>query len=160
MHNHAATLRIGLAGALIAGLVVAAGTAGAAPEPKQVAAHHHLQVRGSARQVDVSGVAANAKLALIRAGQVVATKRANSLGGAIFFNVRPGTGYRVRVLSSGATSSAVTAHTNRSKPWDPKVYHQAIPDSGIHLLTRIAAQDHHQVWPLQQVPRRRTHCLV
>src|SRR5207244_2563755 len=53
--------------------------------------------RGSARQVDVTGARAGARLVLLnRSGRVVGSRRADSLGGVLFRGVAPGRGYRVR----------------------------------------------------------------
>ena len=73
-------------------------------------------VRGSVQQVDVTGAKAGATLRLrTRAGRTVATTKAGSLGGAVFRNVTPGSGYTVRG-SSGRASKAVTVLPDRSAP--------------------------------------------
>jgi predicted acyl esterase len=93
-------------------------------------------VQGSVQQVDVTGLAANAEASLLNSGgATVSTQRADSLGGLLFRNVTPGAGYRVRVTSSGETSTKVTVHSTASKPWDPGVYNQEIPDNGYTYLT-------------------------
>jgi uncharacterized protein len=132
VRNHGALLRLSLVAALIAGLFVAAATAAASPHAKG----HAFTARGSARQVDVTGVAAGARAALLnRSGHRVATKAADSLGGLVFYGVKPGTGYRVRLLSHGPQSRLITVHSDKSAPWDPKTYHQSIPDQGYGYLT-------------------------
>ena len=118
--------------ALLASLLVAVDTAAASPHVKPGA----LVVRGSAREVLVTGVPAGAKAELTdSAGKAVQTKPADSLGGIVFYKVSPATGYRVHVLPNGPTSKAVTVHSDRPAPWDPKVYDQSIPDSGYGYLT-------------------------
>src|SRR3954464_7009607 len=77
---------------------------------------------GSAKQVYVTGVAPNASMSLIaRAGNTLATQRANSLGGVLFRNVPPATGYRVRRVSDGVQSEALTVHSEQAAPWDPEI---------------------------------------
>ncbi|MGN6474074.1 MAG: CocE/NonD family hydrolase [Mycobacteriales bacterium] len=122
--------KIFAAALLITALVVPLGAASASTAAKG----DHLVARGSARQVLVTGVKPDARAQLTdAAGHVVAHKNADSLGGIVFYNVKPGSGYRVHV--GGATSKPVTVHTNRGKPWDPKVYNQTIPDKGYGYLT-------------------------
>ncbi len=92
--------------------------------------------QGSAEQVYVTGAAPSAQMALLDSGgATVATQDADSLGGLLFRNVAPGNGYRVRLTSSGETSSPVTVHSNAPKPWDPETYNQEIADNGYTYLT-------------------------
>src|SRR4051812_14960459 len=67
---------------------------------------------GSVEQVYVTGLTPGAKAMLFdRAGKALASRRANTLGGLLFRDVRPGTGYRV---GSGATKSGpLTVLTTR-----------------------------------------------
>src|SRR5436309_14331532 len=59
----------------------------------------------SARQVYVTGLAPSAQMSLVNsAGQSIATQSADSLGGLLFRNVAPGTGYHVRASSGGQQS--------------------------------------------------------
>jgi hypothetical protein len=91
---------------------------------------------GSADQVYAVGVSPGTKTSLLGpTGHVVATKHADSLGGVLFRNVRPGSGYRVRVDATSEESQPVAVHTQASAPWDPSVYHQSIPTSGYGYLT-------------------------
>jgi uncharacterized protein len=105
--------------------------------------------QGSAEEVYVTGVAAGAKMSLIGSGgKTVATKHADSLGGLIFYNVAPGTGYRVKLDPHGAESGPITVHTDASAPWDPSVYDQTINDSGYqYLTTRDGTKLALTVWP-------------
>ena len=58
--------------------------------------------QGSAEQVYVTGLAPNAQMSLLNSnGATVSTQNADSLGGLLFRNVTPGSGYRVRVTSTG-----------------------------------------------------------
>ncbi|HEY5142888.1 MAG TPA: CocE/NonD family hydrolase [Solirubrobacteraceae bacterium] len=94
-----------------------------------------LTVRGSVQQVDVTGAKAGATLRLLsRAGRTVATKKAGSLGGAVFRNVSPGSGYTVRA-GKGRAAKAVTVLPDRSAPPSTKLYGQTIPAKGYGYLT-------------------------
>lgn len=111
---------------LLAALVAAAG-ASAAPS---------FSAHGSAEQVYVTGLAANAQMSLITSGgKTLYTQDADSLGGLLFRNVPPGSGYRVWLASDGSESDPITVHSDAAKPWDPSVYNQSIPDSGYTYLT-------------------------
>jgi predicted acyl esterase len=93
-------------------------------------------VRGSVKQVDVTGLPASAEATLLKStGTTVATQNADSEGGLLFRNVKPASGYRVRVTSTGETSAPVTVHNEAAAPWDPSVYDQEIPDNGYTYLT-------------------------
>jgi hypothetical protein len=89
---------------------------------------------GSARQVYVTGLAPGATASLHNgSGGTVATQKADSLGGLLFRDVDPGSGYRVS--SGGTTSAPVKVHTEAAAPWDPSIYDQQIPDDGYSYLT-------------------------
>src|SRR5262245_47560170 len=92
-----------------------------------------LTVRGSVEQVQVTGAAAGARLTLVdRHGATVDTRRAGSLGAAVFRDVTPGAGYRVR---HGATRSGTfTVLPDRSTPPSTKLYGQKIPAAGYGYL--------------------------
>ncbi|MEA2471858.1 MAG: uncharacterized protein QOE38_2857, partial [Thermoleophilaceae bacterium] len=95
-----------------------------------------LNAHGSAKQVYVTGLAAKAQLKLIdKSGRTVATKRADGLGGLLFRNVKPGTGYRVRATKGGAKSGPLTVLSTRAAPPSTDVYNQTIPSSGYGYLT-------------------------
>jgi predicted acyl esterase len=68
-------------------------------------------------------------------GAVVSTQDADSLGGLLFRNVAPGTGYHVRLDSDGEQSGPITVHSEAAAPWDPSIYNQTIPDNGYTYLT-------------------------
>src|SRR6478609_7123692 len=102
--------------ALLAGVVTATQAAAVAPT---------FQAAGSARQVYVTGVAPSAQMSLVTAaGVTLKTQSADSLGGLLFRDVPPATGYRVRRDSDGLTSAAVTVHSEDAAPWDPGIYNQ------------------------------------
>ena len=105
---------------MLALVLVTAASAAAAPT---------FTARGSVEQVYVTGLAPGAQMALLNsAGKTVATRKANSLGGLLFRDVTPGSGYRVRraaggdgsgpltVLSSSRPRRAPASTTSRSRP--------------------------------------------
>jgi uncharacterized protein len=95
-----------------------------------------FNVQGSAQQVDVTGLAANAQASLLNSGGgTVSTQNADSQGGLLFRNVAPGAGYKVRLTSNGETSGPITVHSTGAAPWDPSVYNQPIPEEGYGYLT-------------------------
>jgi len=91
---------------------------------------------GSAKQVYVTGLAPFSQMSLVTsAGQTLYTQSANSLGGLLFRNVPPASGYHVRRDSDGLESGALTVHSERAAPWNPGIYNQSIPDNGYTYLT-------------------------
>lgn len=101
-----------------------------------VASASAFTAKGSAEQVYVTGLPASAQASLLGAsGETVSTQSADSLGGLLFRKVTPGSGYRVRVTSTGEESDAITVHSDAAAPWDPSVYDQSIPDNGYTYLT-------------------------
>ena len=68
-------------------------------------------------------------------GTTLYTQQADSLGGLLFRDVPPGSGYRVRLASSGEQSGPLTVHSDAAAPWDPGIYNQSIPDTGYTYLT-------------------------
>ena len=128
MRNSRISLRVFLATALVASLLTSLGmtTAQAAGD---------FTATGSVRQVYVTGAPPGATLHLRDSdGERVALTKVNRLGGAIFYKVKPGAGYRVR-QEGGPMSDPVTVHTAARKPWDPSVYDQTMPDHGYGYLT-------------------------
>jgi predicted acyl esterase len=99
------------------------------------AAASAFTAQGSAKQVDVTGLAPNAEASLLKNGATVSTQNADSLGGLLFREVKPGKGYRVSVTSNGETSEPITVHSEAAAPWDPSIYEQSIPDNGYTYLT-------------------------
>jgi uncharacterized protein len=92
--------------------------------------------RGSVEQVYVTGLAPGTKMVLVNGtGKTVATRQANSLGGLLFRNVAPGSGYRVRPAAGGAASGPLTVLSTRSAPPSTSVYNQTLPSDGYGYLT-------------------------
>ncbi len=99
-----------------------------------------FEAHGSAEQVYATGVAPNAKVWLKGHGKTI-TQYADSLGGALFRNVKPGKGYRVFTLAPRGKkkklhkvkSARLTVYTTAAAPWDPSIYNQEIPDNGYRI---------------------------
>src|SRR3954452_10720201 len=122
------TNRVGGFAAVVAA-VLATTTATAAAAPS-------FSAHGSAEQVYATGVQPGAKMQLVNnAGKVVATKNASSLGGLLFRNVKPGSGYRVRAISGGEGSDPLTVLTDAPAPPSIDIYNQTLPSSGYGYLT-------------------------
>src|SRR4051812_14125542 len=115
------------------------------------AAGASFTARGSANQVYVTGLTPGAKAALLdRRGRTVARQRANSLGGLLFRDVKPGSGYRVR--SGAEKSGRLTVLSTRAAPPSTDVYDQQIPSSGYgYLTTRDGTRLAYDVHPPQDV---------
>ena len=95
-----------------------------------------FDARGSVEQVYVTDLPAGAGISLLDSGSgVVATRNANQRGGALFRNVDPGSGYRVRLDSTGETSDPLTVLTTQSAPPSTDVYNQTIPNDGYGYMT-------------------------
>ncbi len=94
-----------------------------------------FNAQGSAEQVYVTGLAPNAQASLLKKGATVATQKADSLGGLLFREVKPGKNYSVSVPATGETSAPLTVHKDTAAPWDPSIYEQSIPDNGYTYLT-------------------------
>jgi predicted acyl esterase len=99
-----------------------------------------LSAHGSVEQVYATGLRAGATVSLTnRAGQRVATRRADSLGGVVFRLLAPGPGYRVRGVSGRRTvrSGPLTVLPDRSAPPSTRIYDQRLPAGGYgYLRTR------------------------
>jgi predicted acyl esterase len=104
--------------------------------PASAAAKVSFSAHGSAEQVYVTGLSPHARMSLLNSrGHAVQVKNADSLGGLLFRNVRPGTGYRVKLDPRGPESGKLTVHSDAAKPWDPSIYNQTIKDNGYQYLT-------------------------
>jgi uncharacterized protein len=102
-----------------------AGVAQAAPA---------FEARGSVEQVYATGVPAGGAVTLRDgSGAVVASKNADELGGVLFREVAPGSGYRVE--ASGETSEPLTVLTQASAPPSTSLYEQKIEPHGYQYLT-------------------------
>ncbi len=93
---------------------------------------HAFTARGSAEQVDVTGLEPGAAVVLSGHGRT-RSRRANALGGALFRGVRPGGGYRVR--SGGRSSPPLRVLTGRDAPPSRRIYNRRIVSSGYGYLT-------------------------
>jgi uncharacterized protein len=100
------------------------------------AAEPSFSAHGSAEQVYVTGLAPSEQMTLLDgAGNTVATQQADSLGGLVFRNVAPGSGYRVRPSEGGTESGPLTVMSNQPAPPSTGVYDQSIPSRGYGYLT-------------------------
>jgi uncharacterized protein len=83
---------VALCGAILTFLCAAGVGAANAAEPS-------FSARGSVEQVYVTGAMPGEQLSLVdSAGSTVSTRTVNSLGGALFRSITPGSGYRVRAF--------------------------------------------------------------
>jgi len=114
-----------------------------------------FEAHGSVEQVYATGLPAGAQVSLYNGeGAEVATRSANELGGTLFRNVAPGSGYRV--ASGGAESPPLQVLTTQSAPPSTSIYNQSIPSSGYgYLTTRDGTKLAIDVHPPQDV----THVL-
>jgi len=112
-----------------------------------------FSAHGSVEQVYVTDLHPGARATLFsRNGQAVATRRADRLGGLLFRNVRPGTGYRVRLAAGGARSRPLRVLTTRPAPPSTKDYNQEIqPDGYQYLTTRDGTKLAIDVHPPQDI---------
>ena len=82
----------------------------------------------------VTDLPAGAGISLLDSGGgVVETRNANPRGGALFRNVQPGSGYRVRLDSTSETSDPLTVLTTQSAPPSTDVYNQTHPQRRLRL---------------------------
>jgi predicted acyl esterase len=127
-------------------LLLAPAGAGAA-EPASLDAH------GSVEQVYATGLPAGAQVSLHNAaGEEVAAKSADELGGVLFRGVAPGSGYTV--ASGGQTSQPLRVLTAQSAPPSTAIYEQEIPSSGYgYLTTRDGTKLAIDVHPPQDVSK-------
>ena len=89
---------------------------------------------GSVEQVYATGLAPGAQVTLLDGGgQTVATRNANPLGGTLFRDVAPGSGYKV--VSGGEESAPLQVLTDQSAPPSTALYSQSIPEDGYGYLT-------------------------
>ncbi|MGZ4200533.1 MAG: CocE/NonD family hydrolase [Thermoleophilaceae bacterium] len=105
------------------------GAANAAADPA-------FSAHGSVGQVYVTGLAPSQQMTLLNgSGHTLATQQADSLGGLIFRNVAPGSGYRVRPAAGGTASGPLTVLSTQPAPPSTSVYNQSIPPRGYGYLT-------------------------
>ena len=125
-------VRVALCTGMLAFAFTAAAGAGVAT------AQTTFSARGSVEQVYVTGLAAGRGDVAARpaAAATVATRNARTqLGGLLFRNVTPGSGYRVRLDGTGETSGPLTVLTTQSAPPSTDIYNQSIPSDGYGYLT-------------------------
>src|SRR4051794_5613938 len=123
--------RLRSGGALCA-VVVALMTTGAGAAS---AAEPAFSAHGSVEQIYVTGATPGEQLSVVDgAGSTVSSREVNSLGGALFRNVAPGSGYRVRA-ADGTESEPLTVLTTQSAPPSTEIYGQTIPPEGYGYLT-------------------------
>src|SRR3954470_11052707 len=123
--------RVGTLGVIVALALVFASSAAAAS----------FEARGSTEQVDVTGLTPNAPVSLVNSSDtVVQSRNANSLGGALFRDVAPGSGYTVQ--SGAETSDPLTVSADPIKadtsaaPSDPgTLYSQTLLTHGYGYMT-------------------------
>ena len=95
-----------------------------------------FDAHGSVEQVYVTGLTAGEQVSLLDSGgSTVATQSANSLGGSLFRDVAPGSGYHVKSIDLGTESEPIEVHADTAAPWDPTVHDQTINSSGYQYLT-------------------------
>jgi predicted acyl esterase len=93
-----------------------------------------FDAHGSVEQVYATGLVPGANVALLdEEGHEVASRTANPLGGTLFRNVTPGSGYRV--VSEAEESDPLQVLTDQSAPPDEGIYNQSIQESGYQYLT-------------------------
>src|SRR4051795_11658644 len=98
-------------------------------------AHAAIDAHGSSKQVYATGLKSKAQVSLFDGkGRKIATKRATGLGGVLFRNVKPGTGYRVRP-KGGSKSGPLTVRSNQAAPPSTDIYNQTLPTSGYGYMT-------------------------
>src|SRR6185436_6054124 len=135
MRRSALAFAVLMSVALVGGLTTAT-TASAAPAFRAV---------GSAKQVYVTGLAPSASMSLVNsAGKTIETQSSSSLGGLLFRNVPPATGYRVRRNSDGVQSAAITVHSEAAAPYPTLIEYSgygyanpAGPTNGIAVLANL-----------------------
>jgi uncharacterized protein len=93
-----------------------------------------FDAHGSVEQVYATGLAPGAQVSLLDSGgNQVATRNANPLGGTLFRNVAPGSGYQV--ASGGEKSPSLQVLPDQSAPPSTDFYEQPIAESGYGYLT-------------------------
>jgi uncharacterized protein len=125
------------------------GPAGAGTPQRAVPS---FSAHGSVGQVYATGTAPKARMSLLHGGRIVATKKADGLGGVLFRHVKPGKGYRVRAAKGGPVSKPLRVLTARPAPPSTKVYDQTIPQSGYgYMKMRDGTKLAYYVHPPQDV---------
>src|SRR5215217_7340753 len=129
-----------LLGVAILALVFASSAAADAPS---------FDAHGSVEQVYATGLPPAASTSLLDSSdQVVATRNSNQLGGILFREVTPGSGYKVRLDTTGETSEPLTVLTTQSAPPSTDLYGQTVPSDGYgYMQTRDGTKLAYSVHP-------------
>jgi predicted acyl esterase len=108
---------------------------------------------GSVEQVYVTGATPGVRMSLIdSSGRAVARRRVGSLGGLLFRNVKPGTGYRIGGTPDAPPSQYLTVLSKRPTPPSTDIYNQTLPSRGYgYLTTRDGTKLAFSVHPPQDV---------
>jgi predicted acyl esterase len=118
------------------GASIAAAVAAFALATGVAAADASFSAHGSVEQVYATGLAPGVQVALLdSAGKTVAAKAADSLGGLLFRDVTPGSGYRLRPVNGGEESGPLTVLSTQPAPPSTDIYNQTIPSDGYGYLT-------------------------
>src|SRR5437868_5356709 len=89
------------------------------------AAQAAVDAHGSAEQVYATGLAPGAKTTLLDGkGRKVAARKASALGGVVYRDVKPGSGYRLATRSE--RSEPVTVLSTQPAPPNTSIYDQEI----------------------------------
>src|SRR3954451_6759339 len=102
------------------------------------AAAASFDAHGSAEQVYATGLPKDASVSLLdSAGAVVSTRQSNFLGGALWRNVTPGDGYRVRLDTTGESSGPLTVDPADLTDAAPKhaYTHATVPSDGYGYMS-------------------------
>ncbi len=119
----------GLLWAGVFAFVLAGGASAFAADPP-------FSAHGSVEQVYVTGLRPSEQMSLLDpSGNTIATQQADSLGGLLFRNVPPGSGYRVQPAGGGPESGPLTVLSTQSAPPSTSIYSQSIPSRGYGYLT-------------------------
>jgi hypothetical protein len=135
-------------GCALLALLLAPGLAAATPS---------FDAHGSVEQVYATGLPPGSQVSLYDSeGHEVTSRNANELGGTLFRNVAPGSGYTVGLTANGPESAPLQVLTTQSAPPSTGFYGQSIPSSGYgYLTTRDGTKLAIDVHPPQDV----THVL-
>src|SRR4051794_3410396 len=118
---------VGIVAVVTAVVAFTTGTALAVPS---------FSAHGSVEQVYATGLQPGAQVQLVSsAGKTAAARKAGSLGGVLFRNVKPGTGYRVRAVAGGDESDPLTVLSQAAAPPSTDIYNQTLPSAGYGYMT-------------------------
>ena len=135
------------------GLVAACAALGLSLTAGVAAADAAVNARGSVEQVYATDLKPGVRAALLNSrGRKVAAKPADAQGAVLFRNVRPGSGYRVRLGRRGRQSGPLEVLSTRPAPPSTDIYDQTVPPSGYgYLRTRDGTKLAYYVHPPEDV---------